>query len=115
VEAFLQVVLDGRQPPMAMREVARSLGIGEKFLLRRYPGESARITAQAQAYRAERARQRVARECAEVRQATLAVHEAGALPSRTRVGRRLSDANILRRPEANAVWRRLRRELGYDP
>ena len=77
--------------------------------------ESAQITAQYQAYRAERARQRVTREREEVRQATLFIHAEGLSPSLARVARRLSDGNILRRPEAKAVWRALRRDLGYDP
>jgi len=113
VEAFLQAVLDGREKPLATREVARHLGIGEKFLVRRYPRECAVVTAQYQAHRAERARQRVARECDEVRQATLAVHEEGAFPSIVRVTARLSNPNIMRRPEAKGVWRTLRRNLGY--
>lgn len=115
LEAFLHAVLTGQERPHATREVARHLGIGEKFLVKRYPRECAQITAQYQAYRAERARLRVARECEDVRRATLAVYEAGAFPSLARVAARLPDPNVLRRPEAKDVWRTLRRELGYTP
>jgi hypothetical protein len=114
IEAFLHAVLAGHERPHAVRHVAGHLGVGEKFLVKRYPRECAQITAQYQAYRTARAQQKVARECEEVRQATLAVHAAGAFPSSTRVAARLSDPHILRRPAAKEVWRALRRDLGYD-
>jgi hypothetical protein len=68
---FLQKVLDGAIGPLPVRHVARQLGVGEKFLVGRFPQECAQITAQYQAYRAERAKRRVAQECEAVRQAML--------------------------------------------
>jgi hypothetical protein len=113
IEAFLHAVLAGHERPHAVSQAARHLRVGEKFLVRRYPRECAQITAQYQAYRTARAQQKVAHECEEVRQATLAVHAAGAFPSTTRVAARLSDPHILRRPAAKEVWRALRCDLGY--
>jgi hypothetical protein len=113
IEAFLHAVLAGDERPHAVRHAARHLGVGEKFLVKRYPHECAQVTAQYQAYRTVCAQQKRAHECEAVRQATLAVHAAGAFPSLRRVAARLSDPHILRRPAVKEVWRALRRELGY--
>jgi hypothetical protein len=45
-----------------------------------------------------------------VRQAVSALREQGVTPSLTHVAARLSNPNILRRPEAKATWRALRHE-----
>jgi len=115
VEARLMAVLNGHEPPLAVPHLARQLGIGEKFLVRHYPRECALIATQYRRQRADRARERVARECAEVRQAMSDLHKEGTYPSLARVAARLSDPYILRRPEARAAWRALREDLGYAP
>jgi hypothetical protein len=111
IQAFLQRVLQGETEPLPVRHVAKHLGVGEKYLVGRFPQECARITDQYLTYRSIRAKERVERECAEVRQITLALREQGVVPSVARVTARLSDPNILRRPEAKAIWRILRYEL----
>lgn len=66
---FIQAVLDGRELPMASRQIERRLGLGARTLVNRFPQEYHLVTAQYQAHRAEQARQRIAQKCAEIRQA----------------------------------------------
>jgi hypothetical protein len=111
MQAFLQSVLDGETGPLPLRHVARHLGVGEKYLVGRFPQECAAITTEYLAHRAVRAKERVERECDEVRQAVFALREQGIRPSIAQVTARLSHPYLLRRPEAKATWRALRSEL----
>jgi hypothetical protein len=115
IQVFLQTILEGVVDPLPLRHVAHQLGVGEKFLVGRFPHECAQITAQYQVYRAERAKQRVAQECAEVRQAVLALENQGTVISRSQIAALLSNPNILRRPEGKAIWHGLCRERGLEP
>ncbi len=114
IRAFLQIVLDGKVDPLPLRHVAHQLGVGEKFLAGRFPQECAQITAQYLEYRAERAKQRVMQECAEVRQAVRTLDNQGVALSRSQVAALLSNPNILRRPEGKATWQALCRERGLE-
>jgi hypothetical protein len=115
MRAFLQIVLEGKAGPLPLRHVAYQLGVGEKFLAGRFPQECAQITAQYLEYRAERAKQRVMQECAEVQQAVLTLGNRGVALSRSQVAALLSNPNILRRPEGKATWQALCRERGLEP
>ncbi len=115
MQQFIQRVLDGEIGPLPVRHVARRLEVGEKFLVGRFPHECAQITAQYQVSRAERAKQRVMQECAEVRQAVLTLDNQGVALSRSQVAALLSNPNILRRPEGKAAWRALCHERGLEP
>ena len=115
MRAFLRTVLDEKAGPLPLRHVAHQLGVGEKFLVGRFPGECAQITAQYLEYRAERAKQRVMLECAEVRQAALTLDKQGVALSRSQVAALLSNPNILRRPEGRVTWQALCRERGLEP
>jgi len=111
IQACLQSVLCGETGPLPLRQVARQLGVGEKYLVGRFPQECAEVTAQYLAHRAGRAKERVERECEEVRQIMVLLQQQGIPLTLTQVGSRLSDPHILRRPEGKAVWRTLRQEL----
>ncbi len=108
-------MLEGEVAPFPLRHVAHQLGVGEKFLTGRFPHECAQILAQYQASRAERAKQRVVRECTEVEQAVYTLDEQGIPLSRSQVVTLLSNPNILRRPEGKATWQALCRERGLEP
>lgn len=112
---FLQKVLHGEIGPLPVRHVARQLGVGEKFLVGRFPQECAQITAQYRIYRAERAKWRVTQECEEVRRAVLTLDNQEGVLSRSQVTALLSNPNILRRPEGKAMWQALCRERGLEP
>ncbi len=115
IRAFLQNVLDGKAGPLPLRHVAHRLGVGEKFLVGRFPQECSQITVQYLEYRAERAKLRVMSECAEVRQAALTLDKQGLALSRSQVAALLSNPNILRRPEGRATWQAICRERGLEP
>src|SRR5260370_18689128 len=108
IQAVREAVLRCETGSLPLRHVARPIGVGEKYLVGRFPQECAAITARYLLHRAERAKQRVEQECEEVRQAVSALHEQGVTPSLTHVAARLSTPNILRRPEAKATCRALR-------
>lgn len=111
---FIQAVLDGRELPMGSRQIERRLGLGARTLVNRFPQEYHLVTAQYQAYRAEQARQRIAQGCAEVRQAAFALYAQGIYPSSPQLAVRLSDPNILRRPEGLSALHAVRRELELE-
>jgi hypothetical protein len=111
IQAYLQKVLKGKVAPLPVRHVARELGVGEKFLVGRFPQECAQITAHYQLYRTEQAKQRVMQECDEVQQVMYALHEQGTAPTLACVATRLSNPHILRRPEAQARWRAIQHKL----
>ena len=113
VQRQVEAVADGREPPVPAPVLARRLNVGEKLLVRRFPVACAQITARCRAQRAAQAKQRVLTECAEVQRAVQALHAEGIAPTRSQVIARLSNPHLLRRPEALAEWRRLRRDLGY--
>ena len=115
MQQFIQSVLSGAIEPLPVRHVARHLGVGEKFLVGRFPQECAQITMHYQAYRAGRAKQRVTQECLEVRQAVLTLDKQGVAISRSQVAARLSNPHILRRPEGKATWHAICRERGLEP
>jgi hypothetical protein len=112
IQAFLHTVLTGKSDPLPLCQVAQQLSVGDKFFVGRFPQECAQITAQYLEYRAERAKQRVMRECAEVQLMARILDELGVVLSRSQVAARLSTPNILRRPEGKATWQVLCRELG---
>jgi hypothetical protein len=114
IQAFLQAILEGEVAPLPLSHVAHPLGVGEKFLTGRFPHECAQILAQYQVLRAERAKQRVVRECAEVEQVVRTLDEQGIPLSRSQVVIQLSNPNMLRRPEARARWQALCRERGLE-
>jgi TniQ len=111
IQAFLQSVLCGEMGPLPLRLVARHLGVGEKYLVGRFPQECAEITAHYLAHRAVRAQERVAQECAEVKQAVFALREEGMIPTPVQIIARLSHPHMLRRPEAKATWSALQHEM----
>lgn len=115
IRAFMQTVLEGKVGPLPLRHVAHQLGVGEKFLVGRFPQECARITAQYQAHRAEHAKQKAALEGIEVRKAVLTLDNQGTTISRSQVAALLSNPNILRRPEGKTTWQALCCERGLEP
>jgi hypothetical protein len=111
IRTFLQTVLEGKVGPLPLRHVARQLGVGEKFLVGRFPQECAQITAQYQTDRTKRAKQRVMQECDEVRQVMFALQKQGTTPTLASIAARLSNPNIIRRPEARAMWHTVQHEM----
>src|SRR5207302_7441971 len=100
---------------LSVGQIAHRLGIGGTTLRGLFPQECALITAQHQAARAERAKQRSAQTYEEVRQVTIALYEQGVFPSAKRVIAQLSNPSKLRKAEGLTAWHATRRELGIEP
>jgi hypothetical protein len=111
---FIHAVLDGREEPLGMYQIAKRLGHPERVLFYHFPKECEQIKRQAQAYRKQRKEQRVVRICEEIRQTVVTLHAQGVFPSYGRVKAALSDPNLMRMPEARDTWRAIRRELGIE-
>jgi hypothetical protein len=111
---LIRDVLNGSGAPQSVRQVERHLGLSSGVLVNWFPQESALISAQYRAYRAERTEQRMTRACEEVRKVTLLLYDQGMNPSRKNVSALLPEPNMLLGSEAWATWRAVRRELGLE-
>lgn len=111
----LQEVLasDGEIPPL--KEIARELGCDTALLAYKFPDLYKQISVRRHAERKEGREQRVVRMCTEIRQATLAFHQAGIYPSARRVSQLLSYQHAILTIEGHATWRAMLEELGYPP
>jgi len=112
-QALLQAVLEGREEPLGISQVAQRLGYDEHSLLQHFPHECAEITRRAKAYRNQRKEQRFALMSEQVRQATFAVHASGHYPSQHAV-QSLLLPGVMRIPESKVAWHAALRELGLE-
>ncbi len=112
-QALFQAVLDGREEPLGISQVAQRLGYDEHSLMQHFPQECAEITRRAKAYRKQRKEQRFALIGEQVRQATLAVHASGHSPSQHAV-QSLLLPGAMRIPESKVAWHAALRELGLE-
>jgi hypothetical protein len=111
---FIWTVLDGLEPPIGIRQVARRLNISVATLSEQFPQESTLVVAQYRAYLMARKEQRITQTCDAVRQAVLILHEQRIDPSYERVKAILPDPNIMARLEARTTWHVVRNELGLE-
>ena len=113
--ALMHTVLEGSEAPLPVFEIERRLGLGARTLKNRFPHECALITAQYRTHLSEQARQRTEKKCEEVRKVMLALHAQGIYPSTYLMSSLLSDLHIMRKPEGQATWYAVLRELGLEP
>jgi hypothetical protein len=90
------------------------MGLGQGNLLYSFRYECRMVSAQYRAISIERSKQRVAQECAEVQLVTRTLYEQAIFPTYKQVRARLSNPNLMRRPEVRASWHTARRELGLE-
>ncbi len=107
----MQAILDGREEPVSIRQLAKRLGYGDRTLAYNFPQECALIIKRAREYRKLQQEQRLDQICTQVRQTILALHGQGIFPSQSKVGVMLP-AGCMRRPEARITWHEVLRELG---
>ncbi len=110
---FIQAILDGREEPLSIRQLAKRLGCGERALTDHFPQECALITKHAQEDRKQRQKQRLEQACDQVRQVMITLHAQGIYPSHRRL-RPMLPPGLMRMPEANAIWHEVLHELGLD-
>jgi transcriptional regulator with XRE-family HTH domain len=111
---ILQEVLDGRVPPRSVSQITRETGVSRNTLLYHFPQECRGVSALYMAASSEKAKQRATCACDEVRRVTRALSDQAIPPSYWLVKARLSDPNLMRRPEVRETWRATRRELGFE-
>ena len=112
---LLHAVLDGSEAPLPVFEIERRLGLGARTLKYRFPHECELITAQYRTHLSEQARLRTEKKCEVVRKVMLSLHAQGIYPSSYLLSSLLSDLHIMRKPEGQATWYAVLRELGLEP
>ena len=111
---LIQAILDGRENPLGLRQLAERLGCGHRTLLYFFPQECALITQQAREYRKQRSEQRIAQVQEHVRQHVFSLHAQGIYPSQRKL-KSLLPGGFMRQAEAKEAWRAALRELGFEP
>jgi len=112
--AFIQRVLDRKEEPLGVTQMARHLGCNEIDLLRHFPQECASVTQRVRMHRKQQKGEQIAQGCEEVRQAVAMLYAQGIYPSLRRVNTLLSRSVSMRQPEMMAAWRQARSELGVE-
>ncbi len=111
---LIQAVLDGREELTGVMQLARRLGHHQSLLWQYFPQECALIAQRYQGYQKQRRKERETRVCEEIRQTVITLHVQNIFPSHHKVRALLSDPNLMRMPEASAIWHAVRRELGLE-
>ena len=112
--ALIQAMLDGREPPLGPKQLAKRLGCGSRSLRRFFPQECDLLTQLAQPYRKQQSEQRTAQICEKVREEVKALHARGISPTHHRV-RRILPPGTMRQPKVTAAWHGALRDLGLKP
>jgi DNA-binding phage protein len=112
-QALFQAILDGKEEPLGISQVAQRLGYDEQSLMQYFPQECAEITRRAKAYRKQRKEQRFALIGEQARQATFAVHASGTYPSQHAITP-LLPRGAMRLLVAKTAWRTALQGLGLE-
>ncbi len=110
---LIQAVLDGKEEPLSIRQLALRLGCGERALNTHFPQECTLISKLAQNHRRQQQEQRLVQICDQIRQTVITLHAQGIFPSHRRL-RMIFPPGIMRMPEANVAWHAALRELGLE-
>lgn len=110
---LMKAILDGREEPLSLHQIARRQGCDVQTLLRHFPQECPFIVQRAQHYRKQRGEQRLRQICEQVRQTVITLHSQGIYPSYNKL-RKLFPPGIMHTPEANVAWHDTLRELGLE-
>jgi TniQ protein len=111
---LIHAILDGREKPLSLTQRCKRLGYGHRTLKYLFPEECAQIVQQAQVYRKQQDKQRMAKTREQVRQAVFSLNTQGIDPSLHKVQSFLS-AGVMRQAEAREIWHATLRELGLEP
>lgn len=112
---FLAALADSPESLPSVPEIARHLGCADWQLRHHLPEECRALVEQRTVQRRQAVREAGARRCAEVRRATIIVHNQGRYPSARRVSVLLDNPLDLIRPEVRVAWQDTLRELGWQP
>ena len=93
---FIQRVLDGKEGPLGVTQMARHLGCNEVDLLRHFPQECTVVTQRVRLHRKQQKETQIVQGCEEVHQAIATLHAQGIYPSFHRVSTLLSRSSSMR-------------------
>jgi len=110
---LLQAILDGREEPLSIRQLAKRLGCRARALTDYFPQECALVAKRAQEYHKQQQELRLKQVYDHVRQAVMTLHAQGISPSHRRL-RAMLPPGVMRLPGADAAWQAARREIGLD-
>ncbi len=116
VRRRLEEVLSSDEDVISVKELARLMGYKYQTLRNHFPDLCKKISERYRVELSRRRKERLANDCARIRQAMLLLHERGIYPSRDQVGKlldNLADIHLLRLPEGQEIWKETLRELGY--
>jgi len=116
VRQRLEEVLSSDGDVISVKELARLMGYKYQTLRNHFPELCKKISERYRVELSRRRKERLAKDCARIRQAMLLLHERGIYPNRDKVGGlldNLADIHLLRLPEGQEIWKETMRELGY--
>jgi DNA-binding phage protein len=113
-QATLQAILDGREEPLGVYQVAERLGYGACQLRYHFPEECKLVAQRAKDYRKQRKAHYLVQVQEQVRQAVISLHAQGIYPSQRKL-RLFLPGGLMRMPEAREAWRTALRELELEP
>jgi hypothetical protein len=109
----LQMALSSSDEILSLRELARQNGCTAEILQAKLPDLCKQIVVRNRAELKRRHEERIARICADIRQAMLTLHQQSMYPSISRTRELLKDPHTLREKEGHETWRVMLLELGY--
>jgi hypothetical protein len=109
--SLMQAMIDGKEEPTSLRQLAKRLGYGDRTLAYNFPQECSLIIKRAQEYRKLQQERQLDQICTQIRQTISALHAQGIYPTQSKV-RAMLPAGWMRRPEARMTWLEALRELG---
>ena len=110
---LINAILDGREEPLGLRQIAKRQGCTDHTLLTHFPQECVLITKLARDHRKQRQERRLQQVRDQVRQTVITLDAQGIFPSHRRL-RMMFPPGVMRMPEANAAWHAALRELGLE-
>jgi hypothetical protein len=108
---LMQAMIDGKEEPASLRQLAKRLGYGDRTLAYNFPQECSLVIERVQKYRKLQQEQQLNQIRTQVRQTISALHVQGIYPTQSKVSAMLP-AGWMRRPEARMIWFEALRELG---
>lgn len=112
--AYLKAVLENREPPLAVKQIADHLGICGRLLPRWFPQECRLVTMNYRAHLNQKAEQRRERIYSEVQEATMKLHAQGIYPSKSLVAKSIGYPSVFRIPKAKETRLATLLELGTE-
>ena len=112
--ALVAVLASHQPPPPSMRLVADRLGQTSANLHHYFPELCRTITSRHRSYEQARGARTRTRLRETVRDAAIALTHRGLYPSASHIADLLGDRNVMRSHTAQAVWREILSELGWD-